>query len=62
MIQIVKGSYGRVMPDGSVQATKPGSEPFAASAETEARLVAQGVAVYVAGDPAPEDPAPALPE
>lgn len=56
MIQIVKGSFGRVMPDGTVQATKPGSAPFSYDKETEERLVAQGVAVFV-DDPAP-DPTP----
>ena len=47
MIRVIKGSYGLAMPDGTVQAMRPGSDPFEESKSQEALLVKQGVAVYV---------------
>ena len=46
MIQMIKGTYGRVSGDG-VEAMTKRSEPFKLSEKREAELVAAGVAVYV---------------
>lgn len=50
MIQMVKGTYGRVV-NGAVEAMTKHSAPFTLSEKREAELVAAGVAVKV------EDPA-----
>lgn len=50
MIQMVKGTYGRVV-NGTVEAMTKHSAPFKLSEKREAELVAAGVAVKV------EDPA-----
>ena len=46
MIQMIKGTYGRVV-NGSVEAMTKHSAPFKLSAAREAELVAAGVAVKV---------------
>ena len=46
MIQMVKGTYGRVV-NGSVEAMTKRSAPFSLSETREAELVAAGVAVKV---------------
>ena len=46
MIQMIKGTYGRVV-NGTVEAMTKHSAPFKLSAAREAELVAAGVAVKV---------------
>lgn len=46
MIQMIKGTYGRVV-NGSVEAMTKDSPPFKLSEKREAELVAAGVAVKV---------------
>ena len=46
MIQMIKGTYGRVV-NGSVEAMTKRSAPFKLSEKREAELVAAGVAVKV---------------
>jgi len=46
MIQMIKGTYGRVV-DGGVEAMTKRSGPFSLSEAREAELVAAGVAVKV---------------
>lgn len=53
MIQIIKGTYGRVV-GGTVEAMTKRSAPFSLPAAREAELVAAGVAVKV-DDPAQEN-------
>lgn len=47
MIKIIKGVYGFVNKDGIVSPKTTKDEPFEIDADKEARLVEQGVAVYV---------------
>lgn len=47
MIKIVKGTYGYLDANGIVKPKTAADEPFALTAEQEARLVKKGVAVYV---------------
>ena len=58
MIQMVKGTYGRVV-DGAVEAMTKHSAPFTLSEKREAELVAAGVAVKVAEPAQVEKPAQA---
>ena len=51
MIQMVKGTYGRVV-NGTVEAMTKHSAPFKLSKSREAELVAAGVAVMVPEEPA----------
>lgn len=60
MIQIIRGVYGHYV-NGTVQAKGVDSPPFAITPEKEARLVAQGVAVYVDDVPTVREELPELP-
>ena len=58
MIKIINGVFG--FNNGiTVTPKTPKDEPFEAPAEIEARLVKEGVAVYVVEGPAKDDEAPA---
>lgn len=56
MIQMVKGTYGRVV-NGAVEAMTKHSAPFTLSEKREAELVAAGVAVKVTEPAQVETPA-----
>lgn len=60
MIQMVKGTYGRVV-NGTVEAMTKRSAPFTLSEKREAELVAAGVAVKVTEPAQVENPAQADP-
>ena len=51
MIRMIKGTYGRVV-NGAVEAMTKASPPFTLPETREAELVAAGVAVKVAEEPA----------
>lgn len=56
MIKIIKGVYGYMDKNGTVHPKTVKDEPFALTAEQEARLVSRGVAEYVGAAPVDELP------